>query len=189
MSVAATLRQIRSHLRRKLLRYPIGRVDGTELTLIGFTTGKSRNQAYGLFHCDCGSAKILQPRYVFGHSRGTTQTTNCGGSKHPHKRWIGSVGYPAWHAWISANYGKARYLSCSFCGHRSELNQWAYLHGAPNELRSIEGKYRGLAYVTDARWYSVLCRPCHGSYDRAWANGTPPLARWLHALFGGAGLH
>jgi hypothetical protein len=173
-------------LRRKLDRFPLGPVDGTELSLRAYTYGKS-SQTYGIFECSCGSSKILQCRYVFGRSKGTTRTTHCGAPAHPKTRWSPVLGYLAWHRWLAANQGKAREHPCQFCGDRSANNQWSYLHGAPDELFDLDGKDEGLAYVMNARWYIVLCKSCHATYDRAWASGSPPLLRWLHGVLGSHG--
>ena len=153
-----------------------------ELVLVERTKPDESRNYFGVWACDCGNTKRIALRNVV-----QGKTTNCADRRrHPDPRWK-TLRYKPWHDWLAANYGKAAGKPCLFCNAVTEHNGWAYVHGADNELTDETGKDAGKAYVMDASLYVVLCKPCHGAYDRAWAGGWPPVLKALYAcLRGGA---
>jgi hypothetical protein len=155
-----------------------------ELVLIQRTKPDGSRNYFGVWACDCGSTKTIAIRNVV-----QGKTINCADrSKHPDPRWR-ALRYKPWHDWLANNYGNAREKPCAFCGAMTAHSGWAYVHGGADdrELTDETRKDAGKAYIMDASLYVVLCKRCHGAYDRAWANGSPPVLRAIYArLRGGA---
>lgn len=82
------------------------------------------------------------------------------GEEHP--GWKGDeVGYGRVHTRIVGAKGSASTHRCCDCGGPAE--DWAYLHGAPDERRDDQGRL----YSTDPDFYVPLCRSCHKVFDNA----------------------
>jgi hypothetical protein len=82
------------------------------------------------------------------------------GSEHPAWRGEG-VCYGRVHRRIVDQKGSASRHRCTECG--GEAEDWAYLHGAPDEQRDE----RGRPYSADPSFYAAMCRSCHKTFDNA----------------------
>ena len=79
-----------------------------------------------------------------------------------HPAWKGaSITYGRAHTRIVDQKGSASQHECQNCGGQAE--DWAYLHGSPDEQRDE----RGRPYSADPEYYAPMCRSCHKTFDNA----------------------